>query len=897
MPANRTSSARGSKAATHPTPAAFALSSDALLARLDAASSGLWHAEASQRLRRVGFNELPPATPVSSLHILIGQLRSVVVLLLFVGAVAAIWLGERSEGAAIATVLVINTSIGFATELHARRAMTALLGLDVTRATVLRDGHLQLVDARLLVPGDVIELHAGQRVPADGRVLDDTELMVDEAILTGESMPVAKHSTVLRETTQLADRINMVHKGTTVVGGMARVLVTATGGSTELGRMGALVSQIEPVPTPMERKLDALGRRLVWLTLAVTVLVSVLGVVNGVAPGLVLETAIALAVAAVPEGLPAVATIALAIGMWRMARRHALVRRLPVVESLGSTTVICTDKTRTLTSGEMTVVRVWSHGEEFHFREQERSEIRPAVAEALHVAALASCPQAEASGDSEGGGHDPVDRALLRAAVRYGKKRKQPVNVSVAGLLPFSSRRKLMASFFGVNGQLIAYAKGAPRQILERCAEDGDGGTLDDEGRHRLMQVNDRYARGGLRVLALAAGAVTSTRESDLRGLTFVGFVGLADPPARGVREALARVRQAGLRTVMLTGDQRLTAEAVGRELDLLTDRARVLTGRELDAMTPAELTAGVHEVSVYSRITPEHKLAIVSALQSRGEIVAMLGDGVNDAPALKKADVGVAMGGRGSDVAKEAAAIVLQDDRFETIAAAVEEGRVVFDNIRKCVFYLFSCNLAEVLVVFLAGLAGWPVPLLPLQLLWLNIVTDTFPALALALEPADADVMRRPPRNPDDAIMSRQFLRSVAAYGMLITASVLVAFGLSLRHGLEVARAVAFMTLALAQIFHLGNARSAKAVMTWPHAAANPYALAAVAISIGLQLAAVYVGPLSSILNVSPFGRDQWILVIVASAIPAVVGQLLKIVRTETGVRSHPSIVHRQVG
>ncbi|HEY1304257.1 MAG TPA: cation-transporting P-type ATPase [Vicinamibacterales bacterium] len=881
----------------NPTLPAFALSRDALLTGLESASSGLSHAEASRRLGQAGFNELPPATPVSSLHILIGQLRSVVVLLLFVGAVAAIWLGERSEAAAIAAVLVINTSIGFATELRARRAMTALLGLDVTRATVLRDSHLHVVDARLLVPGDVLELHAGQRVPADGRVFDDADLMVDEAILTGESMPVAKHSAVLRETTLLADRTNMVHKGTTVVAGLARVLVTATGRSTELGRMGSLVNQVEPVPTPMERKLDALGRRLVWLTLGVTVLVSVLGVVNGVAPGLVLETAIALAVAAVPEGLPAVATIALAIGMWRMARRHALVRRLPVVESLGSTTVICTDKTRTLTSGNMTVVRVWSRGEEFHVREHARFQITPALVEALHVAALASRPQADVGGEREGGGQDPVDRALLQAAARYGSEPGQPVHASAAGLLPFSSRRKLMASFFASNGQLIAYAKGAPRQILERCTDDGSGGTLDDEERRRLMKVNDRFAGNGLRVLALAAGAVASTREPDLRGLTFIGFVGLTDPPAGGVRETLARLRRAHLRTVMLTGDQRLTAEAVGRELDLLNDGAHVLTGHELDAMTPAELAAGVHDVSVYSRITPEHKLAIVSALQSHGEIVAMLGDGVNDAPALKRADVGVAMGGRGSDVAKEAAAIVLQDDRFETIAAAVEEGRVVFDNIRKCVFYLFSCNLAEVMVVFLAGLAGWPVPLLPLQLLWLNIVTDTFPALALALEPGDADVMQRPPRDPHDAILSRGFLKSVGWFGMLITGSVLVAFALSLRHGMEQARAAAFMTLALAQIFHLGNARSAKAVMAWPQAAANPYALTAVAISIGLQLAAFYVDPLPAILNVTPFERDQWIIVIVAAATPAVIGQVLKTLRPETGVRSRPSVAHRHVG
>jgi Ca2+-transporting ATPase len=446
--------------------------------------------------------------------------------------------------------------------------------------------------------------------------------------------------------------------------------------------------------------------------------------------------------------------------------------------------------------------------------------------------------------------------------------------------VPFSSTRKLMASFHRSNSELVAYVKGAPRQIWQLCDKTADGEPLNDEARRALMTVNETFAREGLRVLALAKGPVDDSRESALRNLRFVGFVGLMDPPASGVRETIARLRDAGMRTVMLTGDQRLTAQAVGRALGVISDDTQILDGRDVDALSPTDLQARVTEVGAFSRISPQHQLAIVSALQARGEIVAMLGDGVNDAAALKKADVGVAMGRRGTDVAKEAAAIVLQDDRFETIAAAVEEGRVIFDNIRKFVFYLFSCNVAEVLVVLVASIAGWPMPLLPLQLLWLNMVTDTFPALALAMEPGDPDVMARPPRDPEAAILSRGFIGSILFYGSLITTSTLAAFFWSMADDPAAAQTVAFMTLAFAQTFHLGNARSAEAVLGLRQMGANRYALAAVATSIGLQLAAMYLGPLATVLHVVPLGRDQWTVVLVASAMPALVGQILKTLR-----------------
>ena len=626
-----------------------------------------------------------------------------------------------------------------------------------------------------------------------------------------------------------------------------------------------------------------------------------------------IETGIALAVAAVPEALPAVATIALAVGMRRMARRHALVRRLPAVEALGSTTIVCTDKTRTLTSGEMTIVRAWAAGREFDLLAEPdvTAGADAQLASVLRTAALASRQQASAmpqgaeiaqSGKAGAAGPliDPVDAAVLHAIGRIGLDPAHLADASpVVGVVPFSSERKLMASFHELDGRLMAFVKGAPRRILEKSARvlatdaerppDRDPRLevpleLTAERRAALVAVNDGLAARGLRVLAVAAGEVREPSEEALRDLTFIGFLGLADPPAAGVKETIALLRSAGLRTLMLTGDQRLTAEAVGRELGVLGPGDRSLDGGELDGLTGADRDRLIGRAQAFSRVTPEHKLVIVRSLQSTGEIVAMLGDGVNDAAALKQANVGVAMGIRGTDVAKEAAAIVLQDDRFETIAAAVEEGRVIFDNIRKFVFYLFSCNVAEVLVLLVAGLAGLPLPLAPLQLLWLNMVTDTFPALALAMEPGDPDVMRRPPHDAKEAILSREFLSSVLSFGVLITFSTLVAFVWALGRAPEHASTIAFMTLALAQIAHLGNARSRGPVVRLSRVLANPYALAGAGLAVLLQILAVVVDPLARILRVTPLDPVEWMVVVGLASIPAFSGQALKVYRSIQG-------------
>ena len=877
------------------------LPADEVLSRLSVTPTGLTAAEAADRLRRNGPNRLArtPPTPVHA--ILLRQVASVVVALLAAAALVAFLAGDRVEAAAIGAVLLINTALGFAVELRARRAMESLLRYQALTATVVREGEPIQVAADALVTGDVIVLQAGDAVPADARVLEAADLRTVEAPLTGESLPVAKSPDPAPGGATLPDRTSMVYSGTSVATGSARAAVVATGVATELGRIGGLVGQVAEERTPLERRLDALGRRLVLLTLAVAVVVGGTGILRGGSIGLMIETAIALAIAAVPEGLPAVATIALAVGLRRMARRNALVRNLHAVEALGSATVVCTDKTGTLTAGEMTVtalrfpdrtVEVTGIGyapEGVLFDDGEA--IDPArdegVREALEVALLSARADVVLEGDRWVVRGDPTDAALVVLARKGG--------LDAGGLhdrfpsigeLPFTSRLRLSASFHeeGGGAAVLAAVKGGPVEVLERCAAvraSGGREPLDDAVRSAILGVNDTLAGQGLRVIALARGPVPSADAEHLRDLDFLCLTALMDPPAEGVRDTIDQLGRAGIRTLMITGDQARTAAAVAAELGL--PAGGVLSGVELDRMSDPELRARLRDTTVFSRVSPERKLDIVRLLQEDGEIVAMIGDGVNDAAALKQANAGVAMGGRGTDVAREVAAVVLRDDRFVTIGAAVEEGRVIYDNIRKFIFYLFSCNLAEVLVLFAAGLAGLPLPLLPLQILWLNLVTDTFPALALALEPGEPGVMARPPRDPAGGILSRRFARAIGFYAVLITGVTFAAFLWGLRpggEGYEHAVTLSFMTLALAQLFHLGNARSTGPVLSFRRASANRFALVAVAVVLILQILAVQLPPLAALLDLRPLRPADWALVGALSVVPAGLGQILRLYR-----------------
>jgi Ca2+-transporting ATPase len=847
------------------------------LARLGVGPEGLTEAEAAVRLKRFGSNRFRRAPPASPWRILLGQVRSLIVLLLLAAGIVALAAGDPLDAAAIGAVLVLNIALGFVLELRAHRAMEALLALEVARASVVRDGGIRDLDARLVVPGDVIELEAGAAVPADARLLEASELRTVEAALTGESLPVSKRSEAsLEADTPLAERSTMVYKTTAVAAGRGRAVVVGTGMDTEVGRIGALTASVVEEPTPLEERLDALGRRLAGVAIVVAAVVAALGVLQGASLSQLLQTAIALAVAAVPEGLPVVGTIAMAVGVRRMARRRALIRHLPVVETLGSATVICTDKTGTLTAGEMAVTELRLPDRKVSVPAGEFTATRD-VLRLLRAAALANrgtLTEVEDAWETRG---DPTETALLVAARKGG--------LDVATLraewpevaeLPFSSERMFMATWHRAESGFLLCVKGAPHRVLELCADrwGADGPRpLDAETRERLLLANRELAGRGLRVLAVATAKVVEVAQPPA-GLTWLGIAGMMDPPAPGVVETIRAFRQAGIRTLMLTGDQRLTARSVAERLELLDAGGVVRDGREVDRLTDDELRQEVGSTSIFSRVSPEAKLRIVGACQARGDVVAMLGDGVNDAAALRKADIGVAMGRRGTDLAKEAADVILADDRFTTIAAAVEQGRIIFDNIRKFVFYLFSCNLAEILVFLGVGLAGQTAPLLPLQILWLNLVTDTFPALALAVEPGDPSVMRQPPRDPREAILSGRMLRAVAIYGALIAAVTIVAFAVG-------GTTPAFMTLALAQILHLGNARSSGPVLAPGPAFANPAAVGAALLAIGLQLLTVFYEPLARVLQVTPLSGREWLLVAGLGAVPAVLGQAAKALRS----------------
>jgi Ca2+-transporting ATPase len=878
-----------------------AIPTAAVLEQTGSGSLGLTETEAAARYATFGPNIFRVVRPRSAWSVLLGQFRSVIVVLLLLAAAVAVVSGDLLDAGAIFAVLVLNVAIGFVTELKAHRAVEALLAMEVTRARVVREGRLRELDAKELVPGDVIEIEAGQMVPADARLLQAAELRTVEASLTGEPLPVDKQVDArLDGEVPLAERATMLYKATSVVAGRGRAVVVATGMTTEVGRIGELVSRVPEEPTPLERKLDALGRRLVAVALVAAALVIWIGISQGISPKELFQTALALAVAAVPEGLPVVGTIAMAVGVRRMARRRALIRHLPVVETLGSATVICTDKTGTLTAGEMTVTVVRLDAREISvlgagfapYGEFRDGDLRvdpladPGLRAALRICALTSRGDvAERNGTWAAVG-DPTEAALAVVARKAGLDRETLLTESPElGEVPFSSERMLMATFHRAPSGTLVCVKGAPRRVLQRCNRvltAGGEQQLEEEERRRLLGLNSELAGRGLRVLALAQKHAPHPGEEEVQNLTWVGFVGMTDPPAQGVKETISTFRKAGIRTVMLTGDQRLTAERVASDLGLGDIGETILEGHEVDRLSGDSLRIATDHAVGYTRVSPEAKLRIIGAYQARGEIVAMLGDGVNDAAALRKADIGVAMGRRGTDMAKEASDLILEDDQFPTIAAAVEEGRVIFDNIRKFVFYLFSCNLAEILVLLGAGVAGLPPPLLPLQILWLNLLTDTVPALALAVEPAEPGIMAQPPRNPREAILSSRLARSIIGYGLLISLCTLGAFGWGLArfpHSQEQAVTMAFMTLAFAQIFHLGNARSALPVLTPARAIANRYALAAVGVTAGLQVLALELPPLARVLGLSPIGTEGWLVVMSLALVPALAGQLIKLI------------------
>ena len=877
-------------------PLAYAGAAAAVLAQQDVdVATGLTEREAAARLARYGPNMLLTHPQATALSVLVDQLRSPVVWLLGAAACVAALFGEWTEAIAILAVLAINTLIGFVTELRAIRSMEALRKLGTRATRVRRDGALKIVSAEAVVPGDIVMLESGDVVTADIRLVEAKSLFADESTLTGESVPVEKGTEPAPADAIIAEQTSMAHKGTAITRGSGLGVVVATGMATELGLTTKLVIEAEDETSPLERKLAQLTGQLVKATLIVTALIAGAGIATGRDLVLMIEAGIALAVAAIPEGLPIVATMALARGMWRMAKRNVVVERLAAVETLGATTVICTDKTGTLTENRMTVERLWLPSGDYRLDHARgailddagsNTAVDDALRRTLEVGVL--CGTATLKAEDERGAGDPMELALLRLGQIAGLDREDMLDAwPERAEIAFDTETKMMATAHERDGRLFVAIKGAPEAVLDAAATIGSEvkAALATEARADWLRHAEALAEDGLRVLALAEANIPLDAKPAYEELTFLGLVGFGDPPRVEVKEAIAACRQAGIRVVMVTGDHAITAKKIAEGLGIADPGDGIVEGRELEALG----ALGEHErrrvlaTPVFARVTPAQKLDLVRLYQSAGAVVAMTGDGVNDAPALQKADIGVAMGLRGTEVAREAADIVLRDDAFGSIVAAIREGRIIFGNLRRFLVYLLSCNISEVMVVALAVVSGLPLPLLPLQILYLNLVTDVFPAFALATGEGEADVLQRPPRDPREPLMARPQWIFIAIYGALLTAATLSALMVG-RKVLELEGealvTVSFLTLAFGQLFHVFNMRGPGAPVLRNAVTRNPYVWLAVALCTALLLLAMYVPPIANALQIAPPSFDGWLLVAGASTAPLLLGTAYAMLR-----------------
>jgi Ca2+-transporting ATPase len=920
-----------------------AMSSTDVLERLQTPiETGLSREEIEARQEKYGPNELKEAPPTTFWEMLWAQINNFVIYMLIGAAAISMLLGDTTEAIAILAIVVLNAIMGIVQESRAEAALAALKKLAAPEAMVLRDGRRVSVPARDLVPGDVVFLEAGNYIPADVRLLEAVNLRVDEASLTGESVPVEKKAqTRLEKDIPLGDQKNTAFMGTLVTYGRGKGVVVSTGMNTQLGMIATMLSRVEDEETPLQRRLDQLGKVLGWGSLIVCGLVFVIGVTRflltpghaGIfsSAGLAELTelfmvAVSLAIAAVPEGLPAVVTISLALGMREMVRRHALIRKLSSVETLGSATVICSDKTGTLTQNEMTVTRLWVEDQfihvtgsgytpkgEFLVNDQPvKLEQFPAAKTTLWLGTLNNDAQLEHSGEQAGEETyrmigDPTEGAILVAAHKAGTSAKA-LNEAYPRKqeIPFDSTRKRMVTIHAVEkpeedpssglvGEdrrewYIIAVKGAPDVVLNLCShvqtlENGDQ-KLTDEHRERILAANDAMTGDALRVLGVACRMVPvmpdEINSDELeQDLTFVGLIGMIDPARPEVTPALNTARDAGIRTIMITGDYPNTARAIAEEIGLLRPGRQVMTGADINDLTEEEMIDNVKVTDVYARVSPEHKMRIVDALRSNQEVVAMTGDGVNDAPAIKRADIGIAMGITGTDVAKGTADMVLTDDNYASIVSAVEQGRVIYSNIRKFVYYLLSCNAAEIMIIFLAILLGWPVPLTAIQLLWLNLVTDGAPALALGTEPGDPDIMDRPPRPPQEPIINKYMQIGILVQTIAITAVTLGAFAIGRfidPEHIEFAETMAFVTLSVSELFRAYTARSEFYPLVKIGFFKNKVMNIAVIGSMVMILLVVYVPFLQPIFDTTALGWAQWLEILPLVLIPSIAAEVTKV-------------------
>ncbi|MBO5340429.1 MAG: calcium-translocating P-type ATPase, PMCA-type [Oscillospiraceae bacterium] len=853
-----------------------------VMEELETGPRGLSTAQAKAHLRRWGANELEQPRRENLLVRLLDQLKDPMIIVLLAAAVLSL-LASRGEdwldAVIILLIVVVNSMISISQEDNAQRALEELQKMSSPKARVLRDGQEMRIDAAQVVPGDVILLEAGDQVPADGRIFECAGLQADESAMTGESVPVTKGlADGLDAATALGDRTNMVIAATVITAGRGKAVVVATGMDTQMGHIAGLLLDAEQTKTPLQKKMGEISKALSFVCLSVCAVMFGVGLLQGKNMLDMFLTAVSLAVAAIPEGLPAIVSIVLAMGVQRMAKRGAIVKKLPAVETLGCAGVICSDKTGTLTQNRMTVVELWTPGGDRTL--------------ALTIGALCSDARLARTGKGLQAVGDPTEGALVLAAAKQGLEKdtleKEQPRV---GEVPFDSARKLMSTVHPKpGGGYRIMVKGAPDVLLQRCTYlwSKGGKALGQNEKSQISAANERMADKALRVLGVAFRDVDTlpdmtARELE-RELTFAGLMGMIDPPRPEVRAAVERCAGAGIRPVMITGDHKATAVAVARELAIYREGDLALTGADLDFMPQDVLEEDIEKFSVFARVTPEHKMRIVRAWQKRGRVAAMTGDGVNDAPALKAADIGCAMGLAGTDVAKGAAHMILTDDNFATIVSAVEEGRGIYANIRKAIHYLLSCNVGEIITIFVATVLGFEqMPLIPVQLLWLNLVTDSLPALALGVEPVEAGVMDRPPRDAGESLFTRRFAFRLAWQGLMVGGLTLMAYFLGLAvmpvgdFPLRTANTMAFATLTLCQLFHAYDVRSERRSLFAIGVLSNPAMNRAFLIGLAMQLAVLCLPPLQVIFSVIGLGLIQWLTVLGLAVAPVVICEAAK--------------------
>ncbi len=876
------------------------------MTQLGASASGLSAQAAAQRLAADGPNELKEGQHISPVQIFIGQFKSLIIWILIVAGIISGVLGETVDAIAILAIVVLNAVIGFYQEYSAEKSIAALKNMTAPQAKVRRDGQVLSIPAQEIVSGDILALEAGDLVAADARILQAAALKCNEAALTGESEVVTKKAALLEQVeVALGDRENMVFMGTSIAAGTGQAVVVATAMQTELGHTAGLIAEAGAEEgTPLERKLEAFGRVLVWATLGIVALLFGLGLLRGTQPLELFMTSVSLAVAAVPEGLPAVVTVALALGVLRMSRRRALVRKLPAVETLGSTSIICTDKTGTLTVGEMTVRALYVAGQRYEVTGEgygPDGEVRfdgqkaegPHTAPLLELATLIlGCNNAhlvEKDGTWQTVG-DPTEGALLAAGAKAGGDRQRiEQELPKQFEFPFESDRKRSSVIRRKpDGKLRALVNGAPGSLLDLCTQiyTREGlRPLTAQDRELILAETSAMAQQALRVLGSAwrdldtALPAEPTADEVERALVFVGLSGMYDPPRQQAKEAIAKCHAAGIRVVMITGDHPETAVAIAREIGLASAADQALSGVELDKLTDEELRKQASKIAVYARVTAEHKLRIVRALKANGETVAMTGDGVNDAPAIKGADIGIAMGKTGTEVTKQTADMIITDDNFATIVAAVEEGRGIYDNIRKTLQYLLAGNTGELLLMTVCVIFGLPMPLLPIHLLWINLVTDGLPALCLATDPIDPDVMKRHPRRQSEQITNRSFFRTMAFTGFLTAGVSFAVYFYVLKSGtLEAARTYAFAVLVFAELLRSFGARSGTKPVWRIPLFTNANLVIVVAISFGLQVWSQHNATLGRFLKTAYMPFTDCLLLLAVGAIPLLILDMVKV-------------------